>query len=280
MPVQAVRCVRRRAGAKPVAPALAAGALLVLVAAGACSGGSTSGGASDGGTYVAETGASRTVSCRQKAGADTGSDCAGHAGKPRKLDCDTAAQTREALAAGCVEESEGDSDVCCPLTVSGQKETHVPCTEPADTLTDSDCVGTAEPRKLDCESASAQATAIAAGCRAEDPGQEDDHDVCCPSNVRGGGDDEGSQPSCTTDYSGSWALSGTCPETSCALSQSACTVSVACTGGTTLSGTISGNTAQLTGSSGGQSISCTATFDSATAFSIACNLCNASATKK
>lgn len=62
----------------------------------------------------------RTVPCQAKVGADTDKDCAGQSGKPRKLDCN-AADTETAVAAGCTPTKPGDSDVCCPLTVNGQK---------------------------------------------------------------------------------------------------------------------------------------------------------------
>jgi len=127
-----------------------------------------------------------TVACRQKAGADGDSDCDGHGSKTRKLDCDSQEQTDEALAAGCELEKEGDSDVCCPTSVSGTKESAtLACTEPADTLTASDCAGTSLGRKLDCVSSSEQNDAFAAGCAAEDAGDPTDFDVCCPVDVRG-----------------------------------------------------------------------------------------------
>lgn len=62
----------------------------------------------------------KTVPCQAKAGADTDKDCAGQSGKPRKLDCN-ADDTETAVAAGCTPSKPGDSDVCCPLTVNGQK---------------------------------------------------------------------------------------------------------------------------------------------------------------
>ena len=60
-----------------------------------------------------------SVPCRQKADSDTESDCAEQAGRPRKLDCDSGDATNAAVAAGCVPTKPGDSDVCCPLTISG-----------------------------------------------------------------------------------------------------------------------------------------------------------------
>ena len=103
-------------------------ALLVMCSA-ACSSSSSSDG-------------SGSVSCRQKADSDTGNDCAAHSGKPRKLDCSLVSETEQAIAAGCVREKEGDTDVCCPTTVTGKTEQKLSCTEPADTLTDSSCAGT------------------------------------------------------------------------------------------------------------------------------------------
>lgn len=64
---------------------------------------------------------SSTLPCTQKVGADTDEDCAGQAGKPRKLDCN-APDTASAVTAGCTPTKAGDSDVCCPLTVSGTPE--------------------------------------------------------------------------------------------------------------------------------------------------------------
>jgi hypothetical protein len=128
---------------------------------------------------------STTVACRQKATADGDSDCAGRGSKTRKLDCDTQAGTDQALAAGCELEKVGDKDVCCPTTVSGTPPTTstLPCTEPADTLTDSDCAGTSQPRKLDCATTAEQAQGIALGCRKETP--TDALDLCCPEAIRG-----------------------------------------------------------------------------------------------
>jgi hypothetical protein len=130
---------------------------------------------------------SSAVACRQKDDADNNSDCAAHAGKSRKLDCDLPSHTDQAIAAGCVREKDGASDVCCPPTVSGQVETSIACTEPADTLTDSDCAGTAQGRKLDCATSQQQQQGLALGCRAESPGSSSDFDLCCPTHVRGGG---------------------------------------------------------------------------------------------
>ncbi|MCC6667006.1 MAG: hypothetical protein IT375_24870 [Polyangiaceae bacterium] len=129
---------------------------------------------------------SGSVSCRQKADADNNSDCTGFAGKPRKLDCDLDSQTNEAVAAGCVLEKAGGSDVCCPTSVSGHAEAQIGCTEPGDTLTDSDCAGTQQPRKLDCTTSALQQQGLNLGCRAESPGSTTDFDLCCPTHVRGG----------------------------------------------------------------------------------------------
>jgi hypothetical protein len=60
-----------------------------------------------------------TVACRQEAGSDTDSECTSKAGKPRKLDCGSTAETDEAIGAGCERVSPTSSDVCCPTTVSG-----------------------------------------------------------------------------------------------------------------------------------------------------------------
>jgi len=224
-------------------------------------------------------GAGGSVSCRQKAGADTDSDCAGReGGRTRKLDCDSKAQSDEAIAAGCVAEKAGGNDVCCPTSVSGKTEVQLAgCTEPVDTLTDSDCAGTAQGRKLDCTTSAQQKAAIELGCRAESPGSATDFDVCCPTHVRQG---EASPSQCTTNYSGSWGLSGSCPETSCTVAQSTCNLSIVCTAGTSLSGTITGTTASLTGKSGTTSLSCTVTFSGTTSFSLACGVCSGIGTKK
>ena len=161
--------------------------LVGLLITAACSSGTTTG-TSSGGLDSGGPSPSGTVACRQKDDADTGNDCAGKTGTPRKLDCSLESETTAAVAAGCVLEKAGDSDVCCPTTVSGTKEAKVSgCTEPADTLTDSDCQGTPEARKLSCASSTGQKAGIALGCRAEDPGQTTDFDLCCPTNVRGGG---------------------------------------------------------------------------------------------
>lgn len=152
--------------------------VLLLASLMACSSDGSSGAGGGGAT-------TKSVSCRQKAGADNDDDCAGHPDQPRKLDCDSAGQTNEAIAAGCVPQEAGDSDVCCPLTVSGKTEITIACTEPADTLTDSDCAGTSQARKLDCATAAEQQAGIAVGCVPEDPGDVTDFDLCCPTEVRG-----------------------------------------------------------------------------------------------
>lgn len=132
-------------------------------------------------------GGSPSVGCRQKDDANDNPDCAGFSGKPRKLDCDLVTQTDQAVAAGCVPEKAGKSDVCCPTSVAGQTEVSLGCTEPADTLTDSDCAGTAQGRKLDCTSSELQQQGTSMGCRAESPGSATDFDLCCPTHVRGDG---------------------------------------------------------------------------------------------
>ncbi|MFO0568242.1 MAG: hypothetical protein U0263_21455 [Polyangiaceae bacterium] len=149
------------------------GALTLLVLAVACSSKDGDGGGA--------------VDCRQKADADNNPDCAAHGANARKLDCDSEAQANAAVAAGCVLEKAGGTDVCCPTSVTGKTESTLPCTEPADTLTDSDCAGTAQGRKLDCTSADQQQQGIGLGCRAESPSDPTDFDLCCPTSVRGGG---------------------------------------------------------------------------------------------
>lgn len=60
--------------------------------------------------------------CRQKADADTTTDCANHNGNTRKLDCTTSEEQADAIAKGCVKEKEtstSSKDVCCPTTVTG-----------------------------------------------------------------------------------------------------------------------------------------------------------------
>jgi hypothetical protein len=137
----------------------------------------------------ASTGDITTVACKQKEGADTDSDCAGVAGKPRKLDCDDD-QTNEAIAAGCTPTEPGDSDVCCPTSVQGQSEdgggggAQVSCTRGPNAESDSDCLATGDRTlKLDCLTVADLQTAFAAGCTAEDPDDEGDLDVCCPASV-------------------------------------------------------------------------------------------------
>lgn len=165
-------------------------ALVLLAATAACG--------SDSKHNVTSSGGG-TVACRQKDGADTDKDCAGRDGTPRKLDCDDATQQKEAIDAGCVAEKAGSNDVCCPTSVDGTKEsssggggnsggeTSIACTEPSDTLTDSDCQGTSTPRKLDCVSAEQQKAGIDLGCRPEHADAPTDFDLCCPLSVRGGG---------------------------------------------------------------------------------------------
>ena len=123
-----------------------------------------------------------TVTCTAPEDTLTDSDCEG-TDHPVKLDCDTEEDSAEAKAAGCIAEDAGDLDVCCPSNVSGPKEVEVACYLADDATTDSDCEGTPQPLKLDCDTAADQEEAIAAGCRAEDAGQATDFDVCCPSGV-------------------------------------------------------------------------------------------------
>jgi hypothetical protein len=130
----------------------------------------------------------QTLDCRQKAGADTDSECESHEGKPRKLDCNGTAQTDEAIAAGCVRTAEGSDDVCCPTTIKGTSSTSagtttVSCRQKAGADADSDCADqSGKPRKLDCSSAADTDEAIAAGCVRESAGSSD---VCCPTTVSG-----------------------------------------------------------------------------------------------
>lgn len=162
----------------PVMRSLLALALLALASA-ACS-------SSDSGSTGSS---SKTVQCTQKSGADGDKDCADKGASSRKLDCADAAQFAEAIQAGCVPQdpnSKSDNDVCCPTSISGKPEsTGLTCTEPADTLTDSDCMGTPRPRKLDCVSAAEQNQGILLGCAPESPGNASDFDLCCPMDVRG-----------------------------------------------------------------------------------------------
>ncbi len=110
----------------------AIGLLAAAAAAASCGGpsssdnspgaaGSTSAGASGrGGSSAA------MLDCRQKDGALGDPDCATAPGsRTLKLDCSTAAERDQALAAGCVLEDPTDADstdVCCPSTVSGTPE--------------------------------------------------------------------------------------------------------------------------------------------------------------
>jgi hypothetical protein len=223
------------------------------------------------------------LACRQKSGSDTDSDCTGQLGKPRKLDCDNDQQTQQAVNAGCTPTKPGDSDVCCPTTIAGtvpgtSSGGTVACTQKAGSDTDKDCAAAlGKPRKLDCDASQTQ-QAVAAGCTQTNPGGSD---VCCPLTVNGTPETTTTPTgTCTTSYAGSWSLAGTCQEPTCTVAQSGCSVQVSCTNGTSLSGTLSGSTASLSGTSRGQSLTCTASFTSASAFSLSCNLCNGSGTKK
>jgi hypothetical protein len=158
------------------------------------------------------------------------------------------------------------------------------CRQKADSDTDSDCAGqSGKPRKLDCDGQAQTDAAVAAGCTPTKPG---DSDVCCPLSVNGvpdgntGTPDAGNNgPTCPTDYSGTWTVTGTCNVTSCNVSQTGCSSSISCDNSTSLSGTISGTTASLTGTSNGASITCTVTFTSTSAFSLACGPCTGSGSK-
>jgi len=249
--------------------------VLVVVGIIGCSGGSSSGGVA-------------SVSCRQKADSDTDSDCKAQAGKPRKLDCDNESQTDSAIAVGCTRSDPGDSDVCCPLSVSGATSstggtTTVACRQKSDSDTDSECASqSGKPRKLDCDSDSQTDAALAAGCSRTGPG---DSDVCCPTTVSGStgtasSTDAGST-SCTSNYDGDWELTGTCGNTNCVVAQAGCFVSVACGNGAKLSGDIVGTSAKLTGTlSSSQSLTCTVSFAGTQSFSLTCNVCSGSGAKQ
>ncbi len=139
------------------------------------------------------SGSGSTLACRQKADADTTNDCAAQPGRPRKLDCSGSTETDQAIAAGCVREKLGDSDVCCPTTISGTPPggttiggppsgTSVLCKQKPDSDTGGDCAAYAgKPRKLDCDAAQTS-SALAAGCVRETPTGSD---VCCPTSVLG-----------------------------------------------------------------------------------------------
>lgn len=160
-------------------------ATLLLAATFACSSGTTTTGGAGGSSGTSGSSGAGTVPCRQKADADGDDDCVSKIGMPRKLDCDVESEKQAAIAAGCVSESAGDLDVCCPTSVSGRPERRLAgCSEPVDSLTDSDCVGTPEARKLDCDTAAQQSAAIALGCRAEDESDATDLGICCPTNFR------------------------------------------------------------------------------------------------
>lgn len=237
-------------------------------------------------------GGSSPIACRQKAGADTDADCAAKAGTPRKLDCDNETQTDQALTVGCVREKAGDNDVCCPTTVSGTTTptspgTTVQCRQKAGADAESDCAAqVGKPRKLDCDTAQQTQAAVAAGCT---PTKAGDSDVCCPTTVGGvleapvDGGSSGSSGSsggtCTTSYGGVWALTGSCQEPTCNVTQSGCSIAVTCGSTTTLNGTLSGSSASLTGTSRGMSLTCTAMFTSTTAFTLSCNLCSGAGSK-
>lgn len=246
----------------------------------ACSGSSGGGPGGTGGT---------TVSCRQKASSDVDSDCEDKPGKPRKLDCSSSTETDEAIASGCSRTNEGDSDVCCPLTISGTSDgapsgsKRLACRQKEDADGNAGCtVHEGKPRQLDCESEAETDEAIAAGCVREDEG---DRDVCCSMTVRGTtdeGEDDTSGPidgTCTTSYAGTWALGGSCGSKTCTVVQSGCSTSISCTDGTTLSGTISGSTAELSGKSGGTALTCTVTFAGTKSFALSCNLCDGSGSR-
>jgi hypothetical protein len=189
---------------------------------GACESGACGAPIASGASGTSGASGSTSVACRQKADADDNEDCTAHAGKPRKLDCD-ASQTSAAVAAGCEPTKPDDTDVCCPVTVSGT---------------------------------------TAGG-----------------SSGTSGSSGSSSGGTCTTNYSGTWAITGTCQESSCSVTQTGCALGVSCPNGTTLSGTISGTSAALSGTSQGINVTCTTKFNSASSFDLSCNVCSAKGTK-
>lgn len=84
--------------------------------------------------------------------------------------------------------------------------------------------------------------------------------------------------SCSNDYSGEWAISGSCDESSCTVTQASCRLSVACGNGTKLTGNITGSTASLSGTRNGQNGSCDVSL-TGSALTLACGFgtvrCNA-----
>ena len=63
----------------------------------------------------------------------------------------------------------------------------------------------------------------------------------------GGGGDGGTTTGNCSNYGGSWSLTGSCQETDCTATQSGCTLSVQCGGGTSLSGAVTGTRFTLRG---------------------------------
>jgi len=229
-------------------------------------------------------GSGPSTACKQKAGSDTDSDCTGQVGKPRKLDCSADADTDKAISLGCVRTKPGDKDVCCPTTITGITPSTssgsgaLECRQKDGSDTDSDCTSMAgKPRKLDCDSGTQTDAAIAAGCVRTKPG---DSDVCCPLTISGT-TSTSSSGGCTSGIDGNWKLSGSCGTTTCTVSLSGCTAQVTCETGASLSGTVNGSVASLTGSSpAAPSLTCTATFSGTTSFSLSCNACSGSGTKQ
>ena len=137
------------------------------------------------------------LACRQKDDASNNPDCAAHGSMNKKLDCDSEAQTDEAIGAGCVREKEGATDVCCPPNLSGTPDTgaggasgaggagggtSVACTQKSDADNNPDCASFPDkPRKLDCDAAQTS-SAVAAGCVPQSSGASD---VCRPTSVSG-----------------------------------------------------------------------------------------------
>lgn len=129
------------------------------------------------------------LACVQKATADGNTDCAGQLGRSRKLDCASATDHDQAIAAGCVAQKPGDVDVCCPTTVNGTAPSSsssspatVLCAQKASADTDPHCSAfPGKPRHLDCDPSQTNG-ALTAGCELDAP---DSPDVCCPTTVAG-----------------------------------------------------------------------------------------------
>ena len=98
--------------------------------------------------------------------------------------------------------------------------------------------------------------------------------VACSSSSTG----TGSASSCSNDYSGRWKLSGSCVNTSCDLTQNACTLAVRCDDATQGSGAILGTSVTLNGLLGsGVSGGCNVAFDASRGFTMSCTSSQAGA---